>query len=288
MFAVGVQLPGKVLRPGRASCRWPAPCSSRLCALPPLLWAAPHVLQSLTEEKLLLEVRMGVLSPLPRGSFGLLPFTRGFLSGQSPRGKHRPGTACVDPGSGVQGDHIALLEIPESQSPVSQEQRQSTVRPASPGASVPTAPRPLSQKSFSWQGTSDLVVSDLCQKAQSVSWGRDERVSSQLSLLGTSTRSCLLKNSAKFMGVFLPPSSFQLESPSVPSLLRCPSTPSQIQGTRRFSLSAAARALFGGAGGQPQLTLREVAELVRKKECRRVVVMAGAGISTPSGIPDFR
>ncbi|KAM4667322.1 NAD-dependent protein deacetylase sirtuin-3, mitochondrial [Amazona ochrocephala] len=27
---------------------------------------------------------------------------------------------------------------------------------------------------------------------------------------------------------------------------------------------------------------------MRKRECRRVVVMAGAGISTPSGIPDFR
>ncbi|KFP80670.1 hypothetical protein N311_07834, partial [Apaloderma vittatum] len=39
---------------------------------------------------------------------------------------------------------------------------------------------------------------------------------------------------------------------------------------------------------RPKLTLRDVAELIRQKECRRVVVMAGAGISTPSGIPDFR
>ncbi|XP_035751959.1 NAD-dependent protein deacetylase sirtuin-3, mitochondrial isoform X1 [Egretta garzetta] len=45
---------------------------------------------------------------------------------------------------------------------------------------------------------------------------------------------------------------------------------------------------WGDDGGKQQLTLRDVAELIRKKECRRVVVMAGAGISTPSGIPDFR
>ncbi|KAM9606731.1 NAD-dependent protein deacetylase sirtuin-3, mitochondrial isoform 3-T3 [Morphnus guianensis] len=66
-----------------------------------------------------------------------------------------------------------------------------------------------------------------------------------------------------------------------------------IQGTRPFSLSAAARAIlgvggWGDNGGKQKLTLQDVAELIRKKECRRVVVMAGAGISTPSGIPDFR
>ncbi|XP_049677329.1 NAD-dependent protein deacetylase sirtuin-3, mitochondrial isoform X2 [Accipiter gentilis] len=67
----------------------------------------------------------------------------------------------------------------------------------------------------------------------------------------------------------------------------------RIQGTRPFSLSAAARAIlgvgrWGGNGGKQKLTLQDVAELIQKKECRRVVVMAGAGISTPSGIPDFR
>ncbi|XP_075357817.1 NAD-dependent protein deacetylase sirtuin-3, mitochondrial isoform X2 [Mycteria americana] len=67
----------------------------------------------------------------------------------------------------------------------------------------------------------------------------------------------------------------------------------RIQGTRPFSLSAAARAIlgmgrWGDDGGKQKLTLQDVAELIRKKECRRVVVMAGAGISTPSGIPDFR
>nr|XP_047921261.1 NAD-dependent protein deacetylase sirtuin-3, mitochondrial isoform X6 [Anser cygnoides] len=68
---------------------------------------------------------------------------------------------------------------------------------------------------------------------------------------------------------------------------------SRIQGTRPFSLSAAARAIlglggWGDDGGKKQLTLQDVAKLIRKKECRRIVVMAGAGISTPSGIPDFR
>ncbi|XP_035184796.1 NAD-dependent protein deacetylase sirtuin-3, mitochondrial isoform X2 [Oxyura jamaicensis] len=67
----------------------------------------------------------------------------------------------------------------------------------------------------------------------------------------------------------------------------------RIQGTRPFSLSAAARAIlglgrWGDDGGKKQLTLQDVAKLIRKKECRRIVVMAGAGISTPSGIPDFR
>uniref|UniRef100_A0A8B9G069 Sirtuin 3 n=1 Tax=Amazona collaria TaxID=241587 RepID=A0A8B9G069_9PSIT len=69
--------------------------------------------------------------------------------------------------------------------------------------------------------------------------------------------------------------------------------PRRIPGTRPLSLSAAAGAIlglgrWGDDGGKQQLTLRDVAELMRKKECRRVVVMAGAGISTPSGIPDFR
>ncbi|NXF89613.1 SIR3 deacetylase, partial [Eubucco bourcierii] len=67
----------------------------------------------------------------------------------------------------------------------------------------------------------------------------------------------------------------------------------RFQGTRPFSLSAAARAApgagsRGGTGGQGQLSLQEVAEQIRRQERRRVVVMAGAGISTPSGIPDFR
>uniref|UniRef100_A0A3B3XU48 Deacetylase sirtuin-type domain-containing protein n=1 Tax=Poecilia mexicana TaxID=48701 RepID=A0A3B3XU48_9TELE len=49
------------------------------------------------------------------------------------------------------------------------------------------------------------------------------------------------------------------------------------------------RGLFGGGGEsvQPQ-TLQDVAENIRERRCKRVVVMAGAGISTPSGIPDFR
>ncbi|KAM7164734.1 NAD-dependent protein deacetylase sirtuin-3, mitochondrial [Macrochelys suwanniensis] len=67
----------------------------------------------------------------------------------------------------------------------------------------------------------------------------------------------------------------------------------RIQGARPVSLSTVAMGIFGigrggdGSGNQ-KLTLQDVAELIQKKECHRMVVMAGAGISTPSGIPDFR
>ncbi|NXA41085.1 SIR3 deacetylase, partial [Eudromia elegans] len=40
--------------------------------------------------------------------------------------------------------------------------------------------------------------------------------------------------------------------------------------------------------GGPRLGLAAVAEMLRGQERRRVLVMAGAGLSTPSGIPDFR
>ncbi|XP_054828625.1 NAD-dependent protein deacetylase sirtuin-3, mitochondrial isoform X2 [Eublepharis macularius] len=52
--------------------------------------------------------------------------------------------------------------------------------------------------------------------------------------------------------------------------------------------------VFFGAGrggnncGKVKFTLKDVTELIQKKECHRIVVMAGAGLSTPSGIPDFR
>ncbi|XP_014380017.1 NAD-dependent protein deacetylase sirtuin-3, mitochondrial isoform X2 [Alligator sinensis] len=67
----------------------------------------------------------------------------------------------------------------------------------------------------------------------------------------------------------------------------------RIPAVRPVSLSATARGISGISGGgddsrKRQLTIQNVAQLIQKKECSRVVVMAGAGISTPSGIPDFR
>ncbi|KAK2853623.1 hypothetical protein Q5P01_006284 [Channa striata] len=43
-----------------------------------------------------------------------------------------------------------------------------------------------------------------------------------------------------------------------------------------------------GGGGAKQHTLEDIAKNIREQQFKRVVVMAGAGISTPSGIPDFR
>ncbi|XP_016101368.1 NAD-dependent protein deacetylase sirtuin-3-like isoform X1 [Sinocyclocheilus grahami] len=49
------------------------------------------------------------------------------------------------------------------------------------------------------------------------------------------------------------------------------------------------RGLFGGGRGNiGQQTLEDIAENIRERKFKRIVVMAGAGISTPSGIPDFR
>ncbi|XP_029412682.1 NAD-dependent protein deacetylase sirtuin-3, mitochondrial isoform X1 [Nannospalax galili] len=61
-------------------------------------------------------------------------------------------------------------------------------------------------------------------------------------------------------------------------------------GRRPISLSVGVSGGFGSGGnsGKEKLSLKDVAELIQARACRRVVVMAGAGISTPSGIPDFR
>ncbi|KAK2869518.1 hypothetical protein Q7C36_001389 [Tachysurus vachellii] len=50
------------------------------------------------------------------------------------------------------------------------------------------------------------------------------------------------------------------------------------------------RSFFGGGhdGSKQIMTLEDIAKGIREREFKRIVVMAGAGISTPSGIPDFR
>ncbi|XP_054293593.2 NAD-dependent protein deacetylase sirtuin-3, mitochondrial isoform X4 [Pongo pygmaeus] len=66
---------------------------------------------------------------------------------------------------------------------------------------------------------------------------------------------------------------------------------SSIKGGRRpisFSVGASSVVGSGGSSDKGKLSLQDVAELIRARACQRVVAMVGAGISTPSGIPDFR
>ena len=52
---------------------------------------------------------------------------------------------------------------------------------------------------------------------------------------------------------------------------------------------ACRRTIFGrGSGNQSVKSLTDVASLLQNEAVKNVVVVAGAGISTPSGIPDFR
>ncbi|KAJ3593955.1 hypothetical protein NHX12_006288 [Muraenolepis orangiensis] len=44
----------------------------------------------------------------------------------------------------------------------------------------------------------------------------------------------------------------------------------------------------GGGADVKQQTLEDIAKSIQENHYKRIVVMAGAGISTPSGIPDFR
>uniref|UniRef100_A0A2K6FJQ5 Sirtuin 3 n=1 Tax=Propithecus coquereli TaxID=379532 RepID=A0A2K6FJQ5_PROCO len=61
-------------------------------------------------------------------------------------------------------------------------------------------------------------------------------------------------------------------------------------GRRPISFSVGASSVFGSRGNSEKgkLSLLDIAELIRARACQRVVVMVGAGVSTPSGIPDFR
>ncbi|XP_039594052.1 NAD-dependent protein deacetylase sirtuin-3-like isoform X1 [Polypterus senegalus] len=84
----------------------------------------------------------------------------------------------------------------------------------------------------------------------------------------------------------------QLSSAIVPQQCArclCPSPDARRtawHGWRPLSTSPSKCHLFGKSS-EPQ-TLDDVVSLLKRGDCKRVIVMAGAGISTPSGIPDFR
>ncbi|XP_004602947.1 NAD-dependent protein deacetylase sirtuin-3, mitochondrial isoform X1 [Sorex araneus] len=61
-------------------------------------------------------------------------------------------------------------------------------------------------------------------------------------------------------------------------------------GRKSICFSASASSFFGSGGDnkKEKLFLEDIAKLIQTRACQRVVVMAGAGISTASGIPDFR
>ncbi|KAG2462762.1 SIR3 deacetylase, partial [Polypterus senegalus] len=81
-----------------------------------------------------------------------------------------------------------------------------------------------------------------------------------------------------------------ISPPLAPPPILKPRTPLPVRlyprRTRPLSTSPSKCHLFGKSS-EPQ-TLDDVVSLLKRGDCKRVIVMAGAGISTPSGIPDFR
>ncbi|XP_060118514.1 NAD-dependent protein deacetylase sirtuin-3, mitochondrial isoform X2 [Heteronotia binoei] len=111
----------------------------------------------------------------------------------------------------------------------------------------------------------------------------------------SSPASTACRNLVSFGSVFQPPSRiFLLQRPPETTTKKLASiSRERIQGVRTFSLCSAPMVFFGvgrggNNGGKVKLTFKDVTELIQKKQCYRIVVMAGAGLSTPSGIPDFR
>eukprot|EP00062_Callorhinchus_milii_P025317 gi/632986172/ref/XP_007910087.1/ PREDICTED: NAD-dependent protein deacetylase sirtuin-3, mitochondrial [Callorhinchus milii] len=71
-------------------------------------------------------------------------------------------------------------------------------------------------------------------------------------------------------------------------LALCPGASGNGRDQREGSPFGSRGICSGKGSSQRASSLEDVASLVRNKECQRIVVMAGAGISTASGIPDFR
>ena len=44
----------------------------------------------------------------------------------------------------------------------------------------------------------------------------------------------------------------------------------------------------GSSYGSRKKSIEDIADMIKTRQVRNIIVMAGAGISTASGIPDFR
>ncbi|XP_034049830.1 NAD-dependent protein deacetylase sirtuin-3, mitochondrial [Thalassophryne amazonica] len=69
-----------------------------------------------------------------------------------------------------------------------------------------------------------------------------------------------------------------------------PHVPSAVYRQTNSLICNGTRGLFSHSGGTTvnQQSLEDIAKNIKDQKHKRIVVMAGAGISTPSGIPDFR
>ena len=83
---------------------------------------------------------------------------------------------------------------------------------------------------------------------------------------------------------------FQVMTAAASILLRLPGGRKQLTAGRQLTIIIQRRSLGRVLQGSRKANtdVQEIAKQIAKAESKSVLVMAGAGLSTPSGIPDFR